>query len=134
MLDHDNIPPVENHEIVTRYLLNKRNIRADKTINPNEFIPYKYVDLSVNRHLSCDETEIWYFGDQVAEKRVLKLLGRTDISVDNCSVDSLSVEACPLPDNPNHADIKGYPPDKADQKALAVKIAAAASDLIPLPS
>jgi hypothetical protein len=129
VLDEENVPPIDSDEIVARYMLNKRNIREDQTIKPDEFIPYKYVDLSVNRHRDCIESEIWKFGQQVAEQRNKKLLGRTDIGVKDCTVDSLSVVAKPIPGNPNHADITGYPPKKADQKAMALKIAANCSDL-----
>lgn len=122
---------MDSDEIVARYLINKRNIRADQTIKPDEFIPYKYVDLSVNRHRECTDSEIWQFGQQVAEQRKKELLGRTDIGVKDCTVDSLNVVAKPITGNPNHADITGYPPKKADQKALALKIAANCSNLIP---
>lgn len=133
MLDEENIPPIDSDEIVARYLINKRNIRADETIKPDEFIPYKHVDLSVNRHRECTDNEIWKFGQQVAVHRKKELLGRTDIGVKGCTVDSLSVVAKPIPGNPNHADITGYPPKKADQKALALKIAANCSELKVAP-
>lgn len=133
MLDVNNIPPVEPDETVARYIINHRNVRADNTIKPDEFIPYKFVVLSVNRHRDCSEEEIWRFGQQVAEQRSKELLGRTDITVAACSIDQLSVVPEPIDGNPNHADIVGYPPKKADQKALAAKIAAEASELITSP-
>ena len=133
MLDEKNVPPVELDERVARYLVNRRNIRSDQTIKSDEFVPYKHVDLSVNRLRSCADEEIWKFGRQVAEQRGKVLLGRTDLSVEDCHIESLSVIAKPIPKNPNHADIAGYPSIKADQKALALKLAANASKLIPTP-
>lgn len=130
MIDPVNVPPIESNESVARYLLNKRNIRGDKTVKPEEFVPYKYVDLSVNRHLDCSDDEIWRFGEQVATVRSKKLLGRTDILVSDCEIGPLKVIEQPIENNPNHADITGYPAQKADQKALAAKLAACASNLI----
>ncbi len=67
----------------------------------------------------------------VASQRNKTLHGRSDIKAIACQIDSLSVVAKPiLPDNPNHADIEGYPPKKEDQKSLAEKLAAAASKRI----
>ena len=61
------------------------------------------------------------------------LYGRSDIQVKACKTDSLQVTAKPLPNNPNHADIEGWPQQKQDQKVIALKLAAAASKLIPTP-
>lgn len=134
MIDENNVPPVDPDETVARYIINKRNVRADKSIKPDEFIPYSYVDLSVNRHRDCTEDEIWHFGQQVAAQRGKDLLGRTDLIAEACSIVPLSVVAKPITGNPNHADITGYPTEKADQKALALKIAAEASNLVPVPT
>jgi hypothetical protein len=60
--------------------------------------------------------------------------GDLDILTRDCLVDSLQVIAHPFPDNPNHADVKGWPPAKEDQKAIALKLAASATKLIPPPS
>jgi len=134
VLDKDKVPPVDPDETVERYIINHRNVRADNTIKPDEFVPYSYVDLSVNRHRDCTQEEIWQFGQQVADQRSKDLLGRTDIAVADCSIEQLSVVSEPIDGNPNHADITGYPPKKADQKALAAKIAAQASELVPSPA
>lgn len=134
MIDKKNVPPIELTETVARYLFNKRNIREDNSIKPDEFIAYRYTEHSVNRHRDCSEAEIWHFGKQVADERGKILLGRTDISVEDCTIDTLNVVAKPIPGNPNHADITGYPPKKADQKALALKLAAKSSDLIVAPA
>lgn len=116
MLEEYAVPPVDPGETVARYLLNKRNIRADKTIKPDEFIPFKYVDLSVNRHRECTETEIWQFGRQVAEQREKELLGRTDIKVEDCTIDTLSVVAAPIPGNSNQPISLAIRPKKQIRK------------------
>lgn len=38
-----------------------------------------------------------------------------------------------VPENPNHAEIQGYPAKKDDQKSVAQKLAAAASKRIAPP-
>jgi len=38
-----------------------------------------------------------------------------------------------LPANPNHADVTGLPSAKEDQRALAVKMAAAAGKVVDAP-
>jgi hypothetical protein len=63
-----------------------------------------------------------------------RFYGRSDIPAIACKVDSLKVVAKPiLPDNPNHADIEGYPAKKEDQKSLAQKLAASASKRVDPP-
>jgi hypothetical protein len=84
------------------------------------------------RHLHAIEEEIWAVGRDVASTR--RLYGRADIRANDCSIDSLKVFAKPLPNNPNHADIEGWPLHKPDQKAIALKLAASASKLILPPA
>jgi hypothetical protein len=57
-----------------------------------------------------------------------------DILTSDCLINSLQVIAQPLPGNPNHANIEGCPTAKEDQKAIALKLAASATKLIPPPS
>lgn len=135
MIDPNNVPDIEIDEVVARYVLEKKLIfDKDKTAKPRLFYPYKHVELSVNRHRDCADSEIWNFGFGVAAFRGKSLHGRCDIAVADCTFDSLSVVAKPIkdhpkgvPDNPNHADIVGYPDNKEDQMSLAQKLAAKAS-------
>ncbi|MFC1758149.1 hypothetical protein ACFL2H_05190 [Planctomycetota bacterium] len=141
MIDPDNVPHVEPDEMLARYIVAgetvrslRKYVREDETVKPQLFIPYHYVELSVNRHRDCNEDEIWRFGFSVAEQRAMTFHGRSDISASDCTFDPLSVLAKPIrnnlpdaTDNPNHADIVGYPSEKADQKSLALKLAAKAS-------
>ncbi|NET36484.1 MAG: hypothetical protein F6K19_31385 [Cyanothece sp. SIO1E1] len=73
-------------------------------------------------------------GIDVSRKLNRTLYGRADIQAINCKIDSLQVAAKPLPNNPNHADIKGWPASKAYKKIIALKLAASASKFIPTPS
>lgn len=146
MIDPNNVPDFEVDEVVARFILAgqskkslRKLVRADETIKPLLFLPYDHIELSVNRHRDCTENEIWGFGEGVAGYRNLVLHGRSDIHVEDCKFDTLEVLAKPIqndpngvPDNPNHADIVGFPAKKEDQLSLAGKLAAKATDrLLP---
>lgn len=134
MLDPENIPSIEETELLARYVMQSRLFRSDRTVKPNLFIPHPYQELSVTRHRHATEAEIWQIGVNVATQQQRTLYGRSDILTKNCLVESLRVAAKPFPDNPNHADIEGWPLAKEDQKAIALKLAASATKLIPPPS
>ncbi|RLS42485.1 MAG: hypothetical protein DWH78_00695 [Planctomycetota bacterium] len=50
MIDLTPVPPVEGEELLTRFIVNGNEVRADGTVRPQLFLPYKRVELSVNRH------------------------------------------------------------------------------------
>lgn len=134
MIDPNNVAPVDDSETLARFIVFSNEFRkGDKSIKPKAFMPYSRVELSVNRHRDSNEPELWTIGERVAKDRKRSLYGRSDIVASACRVASLEVEARPLPGNPNHADVTGYPPKKEDQQSLALKLAAAASTLIPVP-
>lgn len=142
MIDPESVPTVALDEIVARFVLASKASRLvfeDGKAKPQLFYPYKHVELSVNRHLECTEEEIWQFGRGVAEHQKKTLQGRFDIRVSDCTVDSLSVKATPIPPpndvpmNPNHADIVGFPETKPDQKVLGLKLADKAGKRISPP-
>jgi hypothetical protein len=133
MLDPQNIPPVEQTELLARYVMQKNHFRSDQTVKPNLFMPHPYQELSVTRHQDATEVEIWNAGFNVATQQQRDLYGRSDILASDCLVNPLRVTAHPFPDNPNHADIEGWPEAKQDQKAIALKLAASASKLILAP-
>ncbi len=135
MIDPNNIPPVDDDELLARFILNSNEFRKDDSVKPALFMPYKKVELSVNRQRDATPEETWQVAREIALQRKKNLYGRSDITARACKVGPLTVVAKPLlPDNPNHADIKGYPPAKEDQKSLAQELAAAASRRIALPS
>jgi len=126
MIDLTHVPPVEGDELLTRFILNVSEVRADGTVRPQLFLPYKRAELSVNRHRDATLEETWSIGQQVAAQRGKTLIGRTDIRAHSCCIQTSNVVASPiLPDNPNHADIVGYPARKDEQLSLAAKLAAA---------
>lgn len=125
MIDLSHVPPVEADELLARFIVNGNEVRADGTVRPQLFLPYKRVELSVNRHRDATVEETADIGRQVAAQRGKTLLGRADIRARSCCIQTLSVVASPiLPDNPNHADIVGYPARKDEQLSLAAKLAA----------
>jgi len=135
MIDPDHVPPIEEAEMLARYVMQSGHFRqSDLTVKPNLFIPHPYQELSVTRHRDASEPEIWTAGEDVATQQQKRLYGRADIQARACIVESLRVTAKPFPNNPNHADIEGWPSQKQDQKAIALKLADAASQLKLPPS
>ena len=125
MIDSTHVPPVDDAELLARFIVNGNEVRADGTVRPQLFLPYKWIALSVNRHRDATSNETWAVGFQVAEQRGKTLHGRADIRASSCRVGTLSVLASPIvPHNPNHADIIGYPARKDEQLSLAAKLAA----------
>src|SRR5688572_15067264 len=135
MIDPNHVPPVDDDESLARFILNSNEFRSDDSVKPALFMPYKQVTLSVNRHREATAEETWRIGRDVAVQRQKTLYGRSDINAIACKVDSLSVIAKPLlPENPNRAEVVGYPPSKEDQKSLAQMLVAEASRRIAPPS
>ena len=126
MIDPGNVPPVGDAELLARFSVDRGHVRADGTVKPQLFVPYKWVELSVNRHRDATDDETWTVGRQVAEDRQRSLIGRVDILTSDCRVSPLDVRPVPLEGNPNHTDIVGFPADKPDQMSLGEKLAAAA--------
>lgn len=135
MIDSTQVPPVDGAELLARFIVNRNEVRADGSIRPQLFLPYKRLELSVNRHRDATIDETWTVGLHVAGQRRKTLIGRADIGASSCHVGTLSVSASPiLPYNPNHADIIGYPARKDEQLSLAAKLAAAiAAPWHPVP-
>lgn len=141
MLDPNHIPPVEDDELLARYATQSGHFRSsDKLVKQSLFLPHPRQELSVTRHREATEAEIWSAGINVSKALCRELYGRADIRASLCKIEALRVVAKPIlkhpkiRDNPNHADITGWPPAKEDQKAIALKFAASATKLIPPPS
>lgn len=115
--------PVAPDEWLARFILRKEHIRADGSVKPDPFMPYKWVELSVTRHLGLVERELWSAGEQVALETSNQLLGRADLQAHIFNCHHLRVIPKPLPNKPNHADAVDWPADKAAQKELALLIA-----------
>lgn len=125
MIDPAHIPAIADAELLTRFIVNSNEFRADGTVRPQLFLPYQRVELSVNRHRDAPLDQTWAIGRQVAEQRGKMLLGRADILASACRITPLDVVPRPiLPHNPNHAEVIGYPPRKDEQLSLAAKLSA----------
>src|SRR5260370_39285809 len=77
---------VTREELLARYILYSSHIRADASVKPDPFIPEFYsvrsrLELSVTRHDSLSEVEIWDRGHHVAAENSKHLHGRADVSV-----------------------------------------------------
>jgi hypothetical protein len=133
MSDGDNVPPITSDEWLARFIHYQRYIRQDRTVRADAFIPHPYPDLSVTRHLQLSDAELWRIGGDVARQINRSLHGRVDTQVFVFQRQRLQVIADPVfPDNPNHANINGWPAEKAAQKIIAQQIAAAAGKVLTL--
>ena len=127
-------PFVENNELLARFITSSRWFRpSNQTVRQDAFIPHPYPDLSVTRHKSLSEAEIWQIGQEISDARPTILYGRADISAEEVRIQKLIVEPRPEPENLNHACILGWPADKPAQKFLAMELAAVAR-FIPKPT
>ena len=107
MINPDDVPDVEDDEVLARFIVAgqsteslRKYVRENNTVKPQLFLPYKRIELSVNRHRNCDESQIWDFGQAIAEYREMAFYGRSDIAVVSCTCDKLSVVAKPIRDHP----------------------------------
>ena len=128
------VPPVESNEWLARFILNRVHLRHDRTVRQDAFIPHPYPDLSVTRHLQLSGTQLWEIGWDVAREIGRPLLARADVQAFVFQRQKLRVVAAPLPENPNHANVTGWPVGKPAQKIIAQQIAAAAGKALEPPS
>jgi hypothetical protein len=133
VLDPLHVPAVAPEEQLARYIVASGQVRADRTLRPEAFIPYSHVELSVTRHLAATHDELWQVGLEVAAERASSLHGRADTAALTYISEGLNVEAVPLPTNSNHADVVGWPADKPSQKIKALEIAKRAT-FVPTPT
>ncbi len=129
MLDPSNIPEVTPQELLTRYVVSKSHFRKETlTVKPDAFIPHPHNELSVTRLLELPAEEIWSIGKSIATARARTFYGRGDIKTSIILNVGLQVNATPLRENPNHADVTNWPMnDKPRQKLLAQELALAAN-------
>lgn len=118
------VTTITDNEQLARFVLHKDLIRQDDTVRPAAFIPYRYVELSVTRHIGLSDLQIWDLGKGVAIKQNKKLYGRADVLAANVRKIKLEAVPDPIPENPNHAEIWGWPADKPSQMSFAQQLAA----------
>jgi hypothetical protein len=125
---------VDPSESLARFIYYQRYIRQDRTLRPDAFMPHPYPVLSVTRRLQLSETQIWEIGRNVAQRIGQPLRGRADVQVSVFQRQELYVVAAPLLENPNHANVTGWPAEKPAQKIIAQQIAVAAGKALIPPS
>jgi hypothetical protein len=119
-------PPdaIADEEDLARYIFHKNQVRADLTVKPDALIPHPYPDTSVTRHLGLNDADVWAAGRVVEQQRNLPLVGRADNWARDYRSQKLVPQADPVPGNPHHAVVVGWPADKPAQKSLAQQIVA----------
>ncbi|MCE5340285.1 MAG: hypothetical protein LLF92_04050 [Planctomycetaceae bacterium] len=117
---------VANDELLARYILHSNRVRADRTVKPDAFIPPDNLELSVTRHINFTEDDIWNAGKEVARCSSRRLYGRADVKTEHLKNNNLDVKPHPIENNPNHANIIGWPLEKNARKMIALEIANAA--------
>ena len=118
---------VPEEELLARFILQSNHYRADGTVKADAFIPYPLPDFSVTRHIALSEVQLWEAGETVAMEVSKTLYGRADLRVEAFTSVALTVRQDPIPGNPNHANVTGWPPEKPAQKSKAQEIAAKAA-------
>lgn len=113
-------------EMLARFVVFSSWIRQDGTVRPDAFIPYPHPELSVTRHWNFSPERLWETGREIARGRPATLYGRADLGGIEVGRQRLQVIAKPVPGNPNHAVITGWPLDKPAQKSFAQELAAVA--------
>lgn len=117
---------VQADEQLARFILYRSHLRQDGTVRPDTFIPHPQNELSVTRHLQLSVLELWKIGQDIARQIGKTLHGRADVQVFVFQNQGLRVVAAPVSENPNHANVVGWPSEKPAQKIIAQEIAAAA--------
>jgi hypothetical protein len=122
----NHLAPVHENELVARFILFRGWVRADLTVRPEAFIPYPHKELSVTRCQLLTDQEMCAIGHSVAHERKVIFYGHADIPVSAIIQQSLHLKSAPILNNPNHANIVGWPEQKPAQKIVALQLAASA--------
>jgi hypothetical protein len=117
---------VLDDETLARFVVVRQWVRADRTLRPDAFIPYPWPNLSVTRRSVLSEEMLVTLGEAVARARDKPLLGHAQLEASIPRRASLEVLPDPLPENPLHANITGWPAEKPHQKMIALTLAASA--------
>ncbi len=135
MLDPANVPDVDLHEMLSRFILTRQYVNQQtKQLKPAAFVPHPYEELSVTRDREATDAEIWTVGQGIAGLQQKTLHGRGDALAASYVQQKLKTIADPVEGNTNHVNITNWPSaaDKAAQKLIAQEIAAVAK-FVPAP-
>ncbi len=116
--------PVDPLEILSRFVVSNRWIRADNTVRHTAFLPNpKNGETSVFRISGITDNEIWAIGErEVVPIQNKPILGRANI--ETSIVISKVLKVIPSEPPEKHADITGWPEEKSEQKQIALELAA----------
>lgn len=117
---------IDGKELVSRFILQSSHIRKDLTVRQDAFIPHPWPDLSVTRHIGLSDARIWEIARAVARAIPKNLYGRASLHASVFQGHKLTVVSAPDSENPNHANVSGWPDDKPAQKIIALQLAAEA--------
>ena len=112
-------------EPTARFITQKAYYRpGDKTVKHNAYMPNKDGETSIYRTSGITHPEIC----EIGQKYVGDIIGRSikghaEIVVSEILKHRLAVEPDPSP-HPRHANIISWPKDKAEQKIIAIELAA----------
>ncbi len=123
MMEYHSVPPVENWEKLGRFIFYRNHIRGDGTIRWHAFKPPSDGGMSVIRLREIKDHEVWAIGKRIAAGREVNLYGRGDFGVQDCLDVGLGVKAVPLEENPNHAEVLGWPGERESVMAAAQVLA-----------
>lgn len=129
MNPHDMADP----QNIVRFILESNKYSKDKNIvKGGAFLPDPRRETSVMHIAGLDDNEIWEIGKKtVAEPRNKPLRARADVISTIIENEGLKIEHAPVEGNPYHANITGWPEEKAKQKIIAGAIARKANLLFP---
>jgi hypothetical protein len=134
VLDPLRVPPVDQDEVLARFILSSVHLsKSNHTAKPEAFMPHPYVELSLTRHREAAVDELWNEGRRIASLRTRTLYGRADVTAAAFIDQDLKIEPRPIPENPNHADAIDWPAEKPAQKIKALEIEAK-SQFVPAPT
>jgi hypothetical protein len=117
--------PISQDETLARFLVRRKQFSEPGPVKPQAFMPPRDRLLSTFRTKELGEDDIWALGYKfVATPQAVPLYGRGELGVRDAVELGLRVERDVPP--PRHANIAGWPEDKAQQKSLAQQLAAVA--------
>lgn len=129
-----NTSKISSKENLARFIFSRQEYRqSDFVVKPRAFMPPASLKFSVTCHAQLEDEIIWQRGYEVADQRKQSLKGRTDLLAEHVRLNKLDVELAPVPNNPEHANIIGWPPSKESQQLIALLLAQSASKVFQPP-
>ncbi|HET7231055.1 MAG TPA: hypothetical protein VFJ16_13675 [Longimicrobium sp.] len=122
---------MEPDDHLARFILSRREFSpTHRRVKAVAFLPEsRGSTTSVFRIAGLAEPEIWKIGEKVADLREKTLHARADVTVWKVQEVGLSLDPDDTP--PRHANIRGWPSDKAEQLSIAQQLAASAVLQLP---